>query len=140
MAYATLDDLKKEISEEELIQLTDDDGLGTVNQTVVDEICERASAEIDGYLVTRYNVPLDTPHILIKRICVDLVLYYLKLRRSVVTDDIQERKKNVDKLLNRISKGQVKLGVSEEPERVQTAEVKASTRSKYFNDDTWEAY
>ena len=138
--YATLDDLKKEISEEELIQLTDDDGLGMINQTVVDEICERASAEIDGYLATRYSVPLDTPHILIKRICVDLVLYYLKLRRSMVTDDIRDRKKNADKLLDKISKGQIKLGVSEEPEQVQTTEVKARTRSKYFDDETWEAY
>jgi len=35
--YCVLDDLKKNIPEEILIQLTDDEGLGTVNQTRIDE-------------------------------------------------------------------------------------------------------
>jgi len=139
MAYATLDDLKKEISSEELIQLTDDEGLGQISTEVVTEILDKASAEIDGYLAVRYRLPLEETPLLLERICVDLAIYYLKLRRGVLDEDTKDRRDNARRLLESISRGRISLGVPEASER-ESSEVKVSTRERIFDSELWEGY
>lgn len=50
MPYCTLDDLKKDISEKELEQLTDDERLGAINQGRIDAAIADADDLIDGFL------------------------------------------------------------------------------------------
>ena len=140
--YGTLEDLKKEISEEELIELTDDAGIGEIDQSVINEIGARSDGEINGYLAIRYKLPFETTPDLIKRIWVDIVLYYLKLRRAVVSDDVKERKSNANRQLKLVAEGKITLGVpaEEEPEEKDTTEVGVATRDKRFDDDAWEGY
>lgn len=50
MAYCTLADLVSRYSERDLIQRTDRDGLGVVDEALVDAAIARADADIDGAL------------------------------------------------------------------------------------------
>jgi phage gp36-like protein len=114
--YITLDDLTMRLPLERVIALTDDDGIGLVSQPVVDHAIDVASSEIDGYVGTRYRVPLETPHPIIRKICQDLTIYYLHLRLDRVSDDVKYAYDNAVRLLRDISRGVVTLGVEPEPE------------------------
>lgn len=140
--YGNLEDLKKEISEEELIQLTDDAGIGEIDQNVINKCGANSDSEINGYLATRYALPLDSTPDLVNSIWVDLTIYRLHLRRHVVSEDAKERRDNARRQLKFIAEGKVTLGVpaEEEPEEKDTTEVGVATRDKYFDEDKLEGY
>ena len=60
MAYSTQTDLLEQITEDELIQLTDDADAGAVDSDAVTRAIVDADAEIDGYCGSRYD--LRVPH------------------------------------------------------------------------------
>lgn len=117
MPYCTLDDIKGQIPEANIIQLTDDEGLGVVNQSRVDKAISVADSVIDGYLRGRYTLPLSTVPELIKTIAIDITVYKLYERRLELEmpEAMSNRYKNAIKLLDQIQKGLVKLGI-ESPE------------------------
>ena len=117
MPYCTLDDLKNHIPEANIIQLTDDEGLGTVNQARVDKAITTADSVIDGYLRGRYTLPLLTVPELIKTIAIDITVYKLYERRLdlEMPEAMSNRYRNAVKLLDQIQKGLIKLGI-ESPE------------------------
>ncbi len=117
MPYCTLDDLKDQIPEANIIQLTDDEGLGVVNQSRVDKAISVADSVIDGYLRGRYSLPLSTVPELIKTIAIDIAVYKLYERRLELEmpEAMSNRYKNAIKLLDQIQKGLIKLGI-ESPE------------------------
>lgn len=63
MPYATVNDLQDRLGEARLVQLTDlvDPPLGLVDTAVAQKALDDADAEIDGYLVGRYALPLADP-------------------------------------------------------------------------------
>ena len=73
MAYCVLDDLKEKISEEELIQLTDDEETGLIVTSRTDRAISDADALIDGYCGRRYSVPLDPVPAIIRKFSVDIM-------------------------------------------------------------------
>ncbi len=113
MGYCTLDDLKDQIPETNIIQLTDDEGLGVVNQSRVDKAITTADSVIDGYLRGRYTLPLSTVPELVKTIAIDITVYKLYERRLELEmpEAMSNRYKNAIKLLDQIQKGLVKLGI-----------------------------
>lgn len=113
MGYCTLDDLKDQIPETNIIQLTDDEGLGVVNQSRVDKAITTADSVIDGYLRGRYTLPLSTVPELVKTIAIDITVYKLYERRLELEmpEAMSNRYKNATKLLDQIQKGLVKLGI-----------------------------
>jgi phage gp36-like protein len=115
--YSTLDDLKNDISEEQLIQLTDDAGAGVVDETVVTDAIADADSEIDSYLRNRYQLPLDPVPRVVKKLSVGIALYYLFYRRQIVDEAISIRYKDAVNLLKLIAKGEVQL-VDAEGDRV----------------------
>jgi phage gp36-like protein len=116
MPYITVDDLIMRLPLDRLIALTDDEGVGSVNQAVIDHAISTSSSEIDGYVGVRYKVPFDAPHPVIQKLCQDLTIYYLHLRLDRVTDDIKYLYDNAVRLLRDVSKGVATLGVEPEPE------------------------
>lgn len=61
MAYCTQTNIiNLELTEKELIQLTDDPGLGSVTTAMVTAAIAKADAEIDAYCQTAYTVPFST--------------------------------------------------------------------------------
>ena len=116
MAYSTLTDIKKLIPEETIIQLTDDEGTGSIDQTRVDEAIAQADAEIDSYCGSRYTVPFTTIPDIVKKISVDIAIYNLYSRRvEEIPGTRAERYKNAIRQLEGIAKGLISIGEQPEP-------------------------
>ena len=80
MAYSTIDDIRKLLPEMELLALTDDESLGTVEQGRVDEAIAQADAEIDSYCAVRYSVPVTPVPAMLRKLSVDIAVYALYSR------------------------------------------------------------
>ncbi len=102
MAYSTLEDIEKALPEANIIQLTDDEGLGVVNQERVSDAIQYADQLIDGYLRGRYTLPLNP-----------VPTFHLYARRFEIEmpPSMMDRYKNAIKLLEQIQKGLISLGI-----------------------------
>jgi phage gp36-like protein len=118
MAYATLSDLVSRFGEEQLVQLTDRNGSGVIDQSIVDQAINDASALIDGYLSGRYPVPLSpVPAILVGYAC-DLARYNLFPDANL--DDVNTvriRQRDAIRFLEQVGQGKLSLGLRPEPTR-----------------------
>jgi phage gp36-like protein len=72
MAYCTETDIKLQIDDDILVQLTDDDDAGVIDSDIIVRSIADADAEIDSYCGTKYDVPFSTVPIMIRKISVDL--------------------------------------------------------------------
>jgi phage gp36-like protein len=142
VAYCTLDDIKNDIPEAELIQLTDDDNAGVVDEAKVTDAIADADSEIDTYLRGRYPLPLDPAPRILKKLSIGIALYYLFHRRQIANDVIKERYENAVKLLDRIAKGQVHLVEADGDAVTDEGGPQASKDEddRVFSDDTLENY
>ena len=109
MSYITLDDLLLEVSEADLVNLTDDEGLGMIHQERVAKAIASAQGEIDGYAGKRYSVPFDPVPPVIHAACVDISLYRLYGRGVEVPTTWQQRYRNAVRLLENLAKGLIQL-------------------------------
>lgn len=107
MTYATESDLVERFGFEELAQRTNRvDGL-TIDTVVLGRALADADAEIDGYLATRYTLPLvSTPAVLV-RLAADLARY--QLCGDKVPDSVRQRYEDAVSLLKRMASGDVQL-------------------------------
>ena len=141
MHYCALADI--EASDQDLIELTDDNGAGVVDQSVVDKAVAAAGDLIDGYLRGRYTLPLDPVPGLLATLAADITLYRLYARkpRLTVPESLADKHKNALKILDGIQKGTVTLGAGTPETDIPTGAVslvKASIR--IFDDDTLDKY
>lgn len=111
MAYCTLADIENELTETALIQLTDDDDAGEVDEDKIDQAIETADAVINAYCA-KYNPPFATVPVLVKTLSVDIAIYNLYSRR--VEEYPEVRQKNYDNaisLLKSIANGTAALDI-----------------------------
>lgn len=114
--YSTIDDIKKLIPESTLVQLTDDERLGTVNQTRVDEAITAADTVINGYCGKKYSVPFAIAPDMVKALSVDIAIYNLYSRKVEEIPSTREtRYKNAISVLKGISDGTISIGIDPEP-------------------------
>lgn len=66
-----------------LLQLTNDNQQDSLNTELLNNLIEIKSAEIDGYLIGRYQLPLKNSYPILKEICAALVVIALRQRRKV---------------------------------------------------------
>lgn len=110
MTYASLQNLVDRFGENELIQLTDRERLGEVNQAVIERALTDADAQINGYLSVRYTLPLAAPlPIELERIACDLARYALYEDRMI--EIVEKRYQAAIALLRDVAAGRAKLGV-----------------------------
>jgi phage gp36-like protein len=146
MAYCVLADITaKRIPEATLIQLTDDQDTGAVDQTVVDGIIADADELIDGHLRGRYVLPLEPVPGMVKALSVDIAVYNLYGRRSEyeTPKGVAEKYAAAMKILEKIRKGEIALGTAGviAPEAETPAEtVLVSTGDQMFSKDTLDRY
>jgi phage gp36-like protein len=105
MAYCSQDDILKMIPEVELAQLTAESG-DIPDSGVVAEAIIRADAEIDVYLGSCYQVPLSPVPESIKSVSIDLAIFHLYGRRSVVPAVRMQRYEAALALLRHVAAGQ----------------------------------
>ena len=111
MPYAVKQDLIDRFGERELVQVTNPEtpDAEAIDDTVLTRALSDADAEIDGYLIGRYELPFDTaPAVLVRSAC-DIARYHLYDDR--VTEQVQRRYDDVVKFLAAVSKGDISLGV-----------------------------
>lgn len=109
--YTALDNINGQITEQTVIQLTDDEGLGVVHTGRVDEAIVAADAVIDGYCSSRYVVPFNPVPAIIAKCSLDMAIYNLYSRRVEVMPEVRDKNNSAAlKLLAAIAKGDVALG------------------------------
>jgi len=108
--YATIADLTARFGEDELIQLTDRDipPLGRINQAVATQALLDADARIDGFIGSRYTLPLASPPAELGRLACD-VARYLLYRNP--TEDVRQRFEDATSYLRDVAQGRFNLGL-----------------------------
>ena len=140
MPYCTQSDIEKQIPEDVLIELTDDDGIGSVVADVIDSAIADADEEIDAWVAMQYSLPFAVTPRLILRMSVDLTICNLYARRPHLNIP-ESREKRCDddrKLLKQIAAGKPRLDVQETPKISGSSMV--NTRAKEYGTDTLGKY
>lgn len=141
MAYTTVAEIKKAISEEIVKQLTDDDNIGEIVEANVTAAIARADAEIDGYCAVKYSVPFTTVPAVVAGLSLDMSIYYLYKRRTV-SEDVQKAYDNAIARLKDIAKGLLSLGVDPPPaaSTADGAECNKTASDRIFTRDTLKGF
>lgn len=112
--YCSKQNLIDSFGKEELVLLTDRSGMGLINDDVVNQAIKDASSLMDGYLGSRYDLPLaHVPQSLIPLAC-NMTRYQLYDKSA--SEQVTERNKAALKFLESVAKGDLSLGVSLEGE------------------------
>jgi phage gp36-like protein len=118
MDYCALADVQGVLTEDILVQLTDDsapNSTGTVNAAVVQVAIDSAGTTIDAYIGKHFALPLPVVPDVLRRIATDLSVFNLFARSGVieVPAALADRKRDGIRLLNLIMEGKVSLGLPE---------------------------
>lgn len=107
MAYCAKTDLEQRFGAVEIADLLDRDHNGTEDSGVLAQTIGDADALIDGYLGSRYAVPLSTIPDLVKAISCDIVRFLLWDDNA--PDEIRKRYDDRIKQLRDIANGMISL-------------------------------
>ena len=122
-SYCTVDEIRAFMVEDELIQVTDDAGIGEVNVAIVMLALTSAATEIDGYLSARYALPLPDSQVgLLNTLNRDMAIHHLYLRKIGSPDHVKDQYERAVKLLSKIAEGKMGLG-PEDPEPPAEADI-----------------
>ncbi len=144
MSYCTLSDIQNtRIPEETLVQLTDDAGVGVVDQDVVTEAIAEADDLIDGYLRGRYQLPLTSVPKVLSGISASIAAFKLYGRRPEFdTPELVIKAHDAAlKTLDQIRKGAVRLGLPDLDGVEETGDKPdVSAPARVFDDDSLENF
>jgi phage gp36-like protein len=136
MAYCTEDDLLKMIPQPELAELTAESG-EVPDSLIINDAISKAGAEIDSYLGVKYVVPLAAAPDRVKALAVDLAVYHLYSRRSVVPMVRQQKYEAAVAFLKQVVAGQmVIVGPQGELPTVAKEVTDATSAIRAFTRDT----
>lgn len=154
MAYNTVVELLQNIEERVLVSLVNDEtrdvedvnlasGTDVATVRIVNAITE-ADAEIDGYLRARYSLPLSSTPTLVKQLSRDICIYnlYKRRMRESIPESISEIYNICVKVLEKIQRGEIHLGVEVAGESSPGAEVTVnkSADDRVFPKEMWDGY
>lgn len=134
MTYATQTDMTERFGEPELIELTDRDGsAGAIVTAVLDAALADADSMIDGYLATRYTLPLASTPAVLTRIGADIARYYLYDDQA--PEEVAERYKAAVAFLKAVSRGEVTLGAAAITDGAATGTAEMQSGGRTFGRD-----
>ena len=110
MSYATQADLEARYGAEEVLQLADRNGDGVIDAGVVEQALADAGAEIDGYLGSRYQLPLAGAPQIVNVYACDIARY--RLYANAATEEVRNRYQDAIKFLKLAAEGKVMIGPS----------------------------
>lgn len=143
MAYCTIDDLMEQISEDELIELTDDDNTGVVETSRTDRAIADADAEINGYCGKRYGVPLSPVPALVRKFSADIAIWNLFSRKQIADEGREKRYTNAIRYLQDVAKGNATLGEGDPdtpPSDAGAPRMASANPARVFTRGTLEGY
>jgi phage gp36-like protein len=120
MLYCSKQGLIDRFSLNELIQLTDRDSLGIINDDVLNRAIEDASTEMDAYL-SRFNFTADTLPKSLKPLACDIARY--RLYDEAPTEHVTNRYNNAIKFLKAVNKGEITIGTNSQDSEVATTDL-----------------
>ena len=137
MAYIVNQDIIDRVGSNAAAQLSADSG-GTPAATVLDEVRLSSEGEVNGYLATRYAVPVDlSAHAdlaaTLKAFTMDIAVYRLHLRRPPVAEDVRRSRDDAVKWLEGVAKGVIDLPAATTPASTTSDQPGASWGSKEQN-------
>lgn len=114
MTYAAQTDLVDRFGSDELAQRTDRVNGTNIDAVVLGRALADADAEIDGYLATRYRLPLASVPAVLVRLAADIARH--QLCDDKVPEAVRQRYVDAVGLLKRLASGEVQLaGVAAVP-------------------------
>jgi len=108
----TNEDLLKDISEQQLKELSDLNAEGSINQAVIDDAINDAISLIESYIILPSN-----PTKLLKKILVQETIYELRAKNSIVNDTNKEQRRDNETKLYKMSIGKL---ITEERSKYDT--------------------
>lgn len=123
MAYCTRADLLAQISEAQLVALTDDAGTGLADEAIIAKALEDAAGKMDAYLGSRHKVPMSPVPDALPQVAADIAVYLLSRRRG--SEPPKAIVKNYDDailFLKDVARGLVSLGAQDPEGSPQPAE------------------
>ncbi len=111
MNYASKQEMIDRFGLDELIQLTDraTPPTGAIDDVVLNAALADADDEINGYLQSKYNLPLASTPLLIKKLARAIARY--NLYDDLPPEHVEKRYKAAIKTLEGIAKGVIHLGM-----------------------------
>lgn len=138
--YIVKADILKQITDADLIELTDDNNTGLVDDAIVDGAIINAEGEVDGYLAKRYATPVNPIPDIVKAFTVDVAIHRIYGRRQGAPEDIEKRYSNAIRFFRDVSKGVVTLGVKvPEPEN-SGSQVDIQSDDRIFDRESMNGY
>lgn len=133
MSYATQADMILQFRESEMLMIADPDNNGVVDAALVADALQRASVEIDSYLM-RFSRPLAVVPARLKELCCDMARYKLVGADVTETDIVRTRYKDAIKALESIRDGKLDIGLSEAGQApVAAASIQVSAPARVFS-------
>lgn len=109
--YCTQPQMVERFGEQLIIQLTDRENLGAINEPVLAAALADAAAEIDMYLAGRYALPLSSVPLTLTRLACILTRDVLATGSDTSDERWSKQSDDARKLLREIAAGKVSLGV-----------------------------
>lgn len=127
--YASTDNMLSRFGEQDLVLLTErvDSEPGEINLELLSQALIDASAEIDGYIVGRYSLPLASVPTVLERNCCDIARYFLYGDHA--PEQVEKRYQAVVKFLSSVSKGAISLGLDGSGDNVEQSELTVTVES-----------
>lgn len=133
MPYCTPQDLIDEFGEAELIQLTDEAGLGVIGTEAVDKAIARADRKINRYLAGRNDLPLASDDVV--DLACDITRYYLYANQ--VTELVKERFHDAIKELEKMAARKIAVVDTNGTEAIESATVEMASSTSVFGRDSY---
>jgi len=98
----------------DLVQITNEDPAAqTVNTVFVQQFLDDASVEIDGYLESRFTLPLTDAPPRLKQLCCEIAMYKMQsLRPLHDLEDARKRYEDAIEVLQEVRDGKLTLGLT----------------------------
>lgn len=135
MAYIAQSDLvPRRLTQQELVELTDDGKTGEVDAAVVAAVLDEASAKLDAYSRGRHALPLVASE-QVKGIALDVAVFLLFLRRRRVSAEIEAGYDRALSFLRDIAAGKASF---DQPGKAQVAGQAVKIRDHAADPETFD--
>lgn len=141
MPYSTQADILNRMTQQELVQLTDDAGTGVVDAAKVDAAIAAADSLIDAYAGARYALPLASSE-QVRTLSVDLAIFELEKRRRRIRDVTQQARDQALAFLRDVAAGRATLEQAATPQAAEASAEKPDRQAqpRVFENDKLDGF